>query len=121
MSVNIVPSLYRLAVESCIACPRPVGHRADVVARRMAAKFQEIVKQIDDQLSQIAILNKATEKVKVPFVKAYAVIGLGVLIVLLIAIGVADDFLTDLIGTAFPAFVSLKLAYAFVRNSANSV
>lgn len=81
------------------------------------AKFDAVIKQLDDQLSQIALLNKATEKVKVPFIKAYIVLGLGALIVLLIAIGVAADFLTDLIGTAFPAFASLKLAYAFVRNS----
>lgn len=81
------------------------------------AKLDAFLKQLDDQLSQVAILNKATEKVKVPFFKAYLVLGLGFLVVLLIAIGVADDFLTDLIGTAFPAFASLKLAYSFVRNS----
>lgn len=84
----------------------------------MAAKVLELRAQLDEQLSQIAILNKATEKVKVPFFKAYLVVGLGALIVLLIAIGVADDFLTDIIGTAFPAFASLKLAYSFVRISA---
>ncbi len=45
----------------------------------------------------------------------YAVAGVLALVVLLIAVGVASDFLTEIIGTVYPAFVSLRLAQVMIH------
>jgi len=78
----------------------------------MAAQFEKFRAQADAELSKIGFLNLLEEKTKVKFLKVYLVLGLGALLLLFIILGIFDDFITDVIGTAYPAYVSLRLAMA---------
>jgi len=75
-------------------------------------KFEAYRAEFDRKLKDVKALDILEQKVKVPFIRVYAVVGVFAFLVLLIAAGVCSDFLAEVIGTVYPAYVSLRLISA---------
>ncbi|GAA6043969.1 hypothetical protein JCM8097_004898 [Rhodosporidiobolus ruineniae] len=69
-------------------------------------KFDYYISQVDKELSKYPALNRLEAQTGVP--KAYAVLGSTSLVAILIFFNVAAGFLTNLLGWALPAYLSVK-------------
>ncbi|GAA5969391.1 hypothetical protein JCM11641_008100 [Rhodosporidiobolus odoratus] len=69
-------------------------------------KFEYYISQVDKELSKYPALNRLEQQTSVP--KAYAVLGTASVVSTLIFFNVAASFFTNLLGFAFPAYLSLR-------------
>ncbi|SCV71345.1 BQ2448_2933 [Microbotryum intermedium] len=70
------------------------------------AKFDYYISQVDKELSKYPALNKLEQQLNVP--KAYAVLGVGAFYSSFIFFNIFAGFLSNLLGWALPAYLSLK-------------
>ncbi|BGP18566.1 hypothetical protein JCM10213_003026 [Rhodosporidiobolus nylandii] len=69
-------------------------------------KFDYYISQVDKELSKYPALNRFEQQTSVP--KAYAVLGTTALFSALIFFNIAAGFLSNLLGFALPAYLSLR-------------
>ncbi|GAA5874786.1 hypothetical protein JCM3774_003438 [Rhodotorula dairenensis] len=69
-------------------------------------KFEYYVAQIDKELSKYPTLNRLEAQTSIP--KAYAVLGVGAVFSFAIWFNIAAGFLSNFLGFALPAYLSLK-------------
>ncbi|GAA5961823.1 hypothetical protein JCM21900_003322 [Sporobolomyces salmonicolor] len=69
-------------------------------------KFDYYISQVDKELSKYPTLNKLEAQTSVP--KAYAVLGVGSIFCSFIFFNIMAGFLSNLLGWALPAYLSLK-------------
>ncbi|GAA5859069.1 hypothetical protein JCM8547_003990 [Rhodosporidiobolus lusitaniae] len=69
-------------------------------------KFDYYISQVDKELSKYPALNRFEAQTSVP--KAYAVLGTGALFSTFIFFNIAAGFLSNLLGFALPAYLSIK-------------
>jgi len=84
-------------------------------------KINYYIDQVDRELKKVSILNTLDEKAKIPKLKTYITLGLGVIISIFIFFNIFGDLLSTLVAFIYPAYASFKAIESADKNDDTQV